>query len=461
MSSHVRYEYLPPTLLASMGWSPELFAGPAAVAIRAGVSGSTLTQMGARLIDGWRASETPGSMAYDPCVSTTPIYRQAEIGQYRLVLDEQHWNPPQITGRWCVQPDDVVVNKLTPVRASLVTPNAKRHPVDGNSIIVRGLPRREAAWLSVCLNRPAYEQLLVAESGVLKRVGLGALSALRLPPAPPEMDALAARLCEISDELALNDERIHNARTEALAEANLTPYPAISLSTGHFAGVRTVTNENWLPSWIALRAEQAALAEEHGWVALGDLAHFSKRDRLGAINNHFRSLRLSDVAENLFIPADDQGDRSGGSPTRLLAKPLLPGEVLVSTLGNSFRAAYVDDEVPAHIFPVDSWVRLRFRETPAAWALILSTAAIRSQAARLAIGSAQQFVPPDALRMLRLPTPPREVRDRWQRAVERHHAQRRALDRRWSDLLTEMSSLFDAVHRPFRSCRALVTEVTQ
>ena len=457
----MRFITLPPALLATMGWSPELFAGPAAQAIRAGAPGATLTEMGAQVIDGWRASETPGAMSYDPRVTSTPVYRQASIGQFRLVVGDQHWAPPKITGRWCVQPDDVVLNKLSPLRAAFVTPTARRHPVDGNAIIVRGLPLRVAAWLAVCLNRPGYEQLLVVESGVLKRVGVGALASLRLPPAPPEMDAIAGRLREIIDETTLSGERLHDVQMEALAEASLGDRPATGLRSGRFFAGRAMTGDNWMPTWVALRAEHAALDEEKGWVALGDLAAFGNRDRLGAADNRARALRLSDVGEDLFVPSVEQALPSEANATRMLAKQLVPGEVLVSTLGTSFRAAYVDEQAPAHQHPTDGWVRLRFRETPAAWALLLSTMPVRSQAARLTTGSVQQFVPPDALRMLRLPTPPREVRDRWQRAVERHHAQRRVLDRRWSELLSVMSSLFDAVHRPTRSRWAAATEVTR
>ena len=103
-------------------------------------------------------------------------------------------------------------------------------------------------------------------------------------------------------------------------------------------------------------------------------------------------------------------------------------------------------------------MRVRFRETPAAWALLLSTDAARSQAARLVVGSVQQFVPPDALRSLRVPVPPREVRDRWQRTVERHHAQRRTQDRQWASLMTEMTSVFEAAHRPFMVTRPRAEE---
>jgi hypothetical protein len=414
--------------------------------------------MNARVIDGWRASETPGALTYDPHAAKVPVYRQANIGQFRLLLSELHWTPPRITGRWCVQPDDVVLNKITPVRAALVTTNAKRHPVDGNSIIIRGLSRCAAAWVAMCLNHSSYEQLLTTESGVLKRVGLGALASLRVPPAPPEMDALAARLRGVIDEATLAGELLHQAQTEANEEASMADLPEHNLRAGRSFSGRAMTSDNWLPSWVALRTEHDVLEEQNSWVALGDIASFGDRARLTSTDDCSWALRLSDVGENLFVPSVEQATLSNATWTRMLAKPLVPGEVLVSTLGSSFRAAYIDEEAPTHTHPIDGWVRLRFRETPAAWALLLSTAPVRSQAARLTIGSVQQFVPPDALRLLRLPAPPREVRDRWQRAVERHHAQRRALDRRWSDLLVELSSLFDAVHRPFRSRRA--TEVT-
>lgn len=100
-------------------------------------------------------------------------------------------------------------------------------------------------------------------------------------------------------------------------------------------------------------------------------------------------------------------------------------------------------------------------KTPAAWALLLSTDALRSQAARLAVGSVQQFVPPEALRSLRVPMSPCEVRDRWQRAVERHHAQRRTQDRQWAALVSEVTALFEAAHGPFAETHPRAKESVQ
>jgi hypothetical protein len=462
VTAHVSAEFVSPGLLeAAPGWSPTYFAGPTAVALRAGFTGQSISMLGGRVLEGWRASETPGALTYDPRAATTPVYRQANIGRLRLLLGEQHWAPPQISGRWCVQPDDVVLNKLAPVRAAYVSPNARRHPVDGNSLIVRGLSKSEAAWVALCLNQPGYEQLLLIESGVLKRVGLGTLASLRVPPVPSEMEGLSARLRDILDEATLTSETLHHLRNEADAESSATPRRADSCGIGAFFARDAVSNESWLPSSIALRAEQSMLEEEVGWVALAELATFDDRARLSGAHDRARALRLSDVGDDLLVSCAEGVPTLELIPSRTLARPLVPGEVLISTLGSSFRAAYVDDDVAPNTHPVDGWVRLRFRETPAAWALLLLTEPLRSQAARLTVGSVRQFVPPEALRSLRVPTPPREVRDRWQRAVERHHAQRRALDRRWSALTSELSALFDAVHGAFTSSRSLARAVLQ
>lgn len=458
---HVFAHFVPPDLLESApGWSPRFFTGAAAAALRASLTaGYVIGELGGNVLEGWRVSETPGALAYDPRSGTTPVYRQANIGRLRLQLGAQHWDPPQFASPWSVQPGDVVLNKLAPVRAAFVSQNARRHPVDGSALIVRGLSRSEAAWLAICLNQPGYEQLLLSESGTLPRVGLSALKSLRVPAAPPQMEGLSARLRDILDEQMLVSDALHRIRIEANNETSVAPKQSYDLSTGAFFKLDAVTNDSWLPSATVLRAEQAALEDELGWMAIAELALFDARARLPRAHEGARVLRLSDVGDDLLVPSFDGGGSSEVIPSRTLAKPLVPGEVLLSTLGSSFRAAYVDDDVPPNAFPIDGWVRLRFRETPAAWALLLSTASLRSQAARLTVGSVQQFVPPDALRSLRVPTPPREVRERWQRAVERHHAQRRSLDRQWSALASELWAAFDAVHQPFADARSDAREV--
>lgn len=459
--SHVRAWLIAPDLLAAApGWLPLYFAGATATALRAGMSGQSIGDFGGRIVEGWRASGAPGTPTFDPRVASTPMYRQSNIRELRLELAAQHWDSPQIEGPWCVRPGDIVVNKLAPVRAAYVSPAAKRHPADGSTLIVRDLSRATAVWLAKCLNQPGYSRLLLLGSGTLDRVGIKALESLRLPAAPPEMDGLSARLRDALDEQALTSEGMHFVRAEANEFACAGAAMSCSVRGGAFFAREAVNCESWLPTATALRAEQNSLAEDLGWAAIAELASWDDRSRLTQAHDGARVLRLRDVSEDLFVaPGDDAGEAA--IPSRALAKPLVPGEVLISTLGSSFRTAYVDDAVPRNTFPADAWVRARFRETPAAWALLLSTDALRSQAARLAVGTVQQFVPPEALRSLRVPVPPREVRDRWQRAVERHHAQRRTQDHKWDALMAEMNAVFEAAHRPFAERRPRAREAAQ
>jgi hypothetical protein len=261
VSSHAFIGFVAPELLgAAPGWLPLYFAGPSAVALRAGIAGQTIDELAGQVLEGWRVSETPKALDYDPRAASTPVYRQANIKQLRLQLGAQHWASPQIEGRWCVQPGDVVLNKLAPVRAAFVSPAAKRHPVDGNTLIVRGLSAAEAAWVALCLNHAGYERLLFLDSGVLDRVGLKALTALRLPPIPTEMDGLSARLRDAIDEQTLAGEAMHHVRTEA-NELTRTAPTTRPLRSGAFFARDSVSHESWLPSAAELRAEQTALAE--------------------------------------------------------------------------------------------------------------------------------------------------------------------------------------------------------
>lgn len=462
VSSHVASAFVSADLLgAAPSWCPAYFAGPASAALRAGRAGSTIADLGGQVLEGWRVSETPGAQAYDPRAAETPIYRQSNVGRFQLLLAEGHWAAPQMANRWCVRPGDVVLNKFAPLRAAVVSPAARRHPVDGNSLIVRGLPRPLETWLAVCLNRPEYEHLLLIESGLMRRVGIGSMSGLRLPPVPGEMAQLGVALRELLDDTLLVEGRLHQAKAEA-AELSQAPSGRDDLREGMFFGARTLSSDSWLPNSISLAHDQSRLADELEWRPLRVLAHAAPRRRLPSVPGGARALRLSDVADDLFVAESSaQDDPSEINRTRTLDKPLIPGEVLLSTLGTSFRTAYVDEGVPRHTYVSDGWVRLRFRETPAAWALLLSTPAAREQTRRLAIGSVQQFVPPEALLNVHVPTPDRETRDRWQRILDRHHAQRRELEQRWHSLLSALARVYDHAHGRYLARPSRDREVLQ
>jgi hypothetical protein len=68
------------------------------------------------------------------------------------------------------------------------------------------------------------------------------------------------------------------------------------------------------------------------------------RTRLQSAPERARALRLSDVGDDLFVTS--QVKTAPLQAARTLGKPLIPGEVLLSTLGTSSPAAYVDDTAP-------------------------------------------------------------------------------------------------------------------
>jgi hypothetical protein len=445
---HVSVFISPEALAGAPNWSPRYFVGRAAVALRAGVRGWTVGDLGGVVLEGWRVSQTPTALTYDSRASDTPIYRQSNIAPLRLLPSPAQWASPKVATRACVQPGDVILSKFVPIRAAIAPPAVRRHPVDGNSLIVRGLSRSAATWLAVCLNRSEYEQLLLGESAVLRRVGLRALTSLRLPPVPEGLDSCTHVLGELLDEMLLVGESIYRVQEEA-AQVAASKSIWRNLREGTYFERESMSSDRWLPAAVDLKSAQHVLADEFGWPAVGSLASADSRGRLMAAPESARVLRLGDVTEDLFVgPGPEKSDFVEPTARRVLGHPLVAGEVLLSTQGTSFRIAYVDDDVARNTFPSDGWVRCRFRETPAAWALLLSTPHVRSQVARMAIGSVQQFVRPETLLSIHVPAPDHATRERWQRVVERHHAQRRVLDTRWNSLMASFKRLSDIAHGP-------------
>jgi hypothetical protein len=82
--SHVATTFVPPELLgAAPVWSPAYFVGPASIALRSSHRGSTIADLDGQVLEGWRVSETRGTITYDPRAAATPIYRQSNVGRLR------------------------------------------------------------------------------------------------------------------------------------------------------------------------------------------------------------------------------------------------------------------------------------------------------------------------------------------------------------------------------------------
>ena len=135
------------------------------------------------------------------------------------------------------------------------------------------------------------------------------------------------------------------------------------------------------------------------------------------------------------------------SNRRAFADPLSENEVLLSTLVTNPRVAFAGAKPATAVYPTDHWYRLRFRETPGAWAVVLDTPAIHEQLERLAIGTVQQFAQPSTVRKLVLPNVPLETRIKWDGFLRHWQQRRHALDDEWLGLWRQCYWLLRETHK--------------
>ena len=137
------------------------------------------------------------------------------------------------------------------------------------------------------------------------------------------------------------------------------------------------------------------------------------------------------------------------SNRRVFAHPLSENDVLLSTLVTSPCVTFAGTHPATAVYPTDHWYRLRFRETPGAWALVLDAPAMHAQLERLAIGTVQQFAQPSTVRRLVLPNIPLETRIKWDGFLRRWQQRRRDLDDEWLDLWRQCYRLLQETHKVY------------
>src|SRR4051794_4085192 len=98
-------------------WDPQVFCGPgAAIALTEGTRVS-LRELGGTCLEGERR-EMEDEDGIRRRVDRGPIYRQANLGVLRFFPDPDHWRTPAFAAPECVEPGDVVLNKMEPIRAA-------------------------------------------------------------------------------------------------------------------------------------------------------------------------------------------------------------------------------------------------------------------------------------------------------------------------------------------------------
>ena len=139
-------------------------------------------------LEGWRVSLNRNSPSYDSRIEQSPLYRQQNVEFGYLNLTVKHWEKPPLKKEiWSVQPGDILIPKIAPLKAALINEGHPRHPADGNLLILRRVESGMAVWVLLCLNMGDYTRRLTSSSstGKLLRVGKKAINALKLPSPKP------------------------------------------------------------------------------------------------------------------------------------------------------------------------------------------------------------------------------------------------------------------------------------
>ena len=367
--------------------------------------------------------------------SSGTVYRQADLRPFEIVPDralqrrQSRASSVLRSRRQALLRGDVVVNKLSPVRAALVCDSTAGSPVDWSCLVVRGLEPCHAVWLAACLNRDEYADHLFAMSGgaVLRRIGLKALRGLRLPPPPSGSETLAQELFDAVAERSHLRESVRALLQQVeRAISDLLPSDVGDDSGSHTQGGRwsrrvrpTAFGDSWVPDHVLAGSVTDRLHREFRWKRATRFlvpGSFDRTRMSSHTASRVRLLRLRDADEGVFTPLLTQEEQPS-IPARVYGRPLQSGEVLLSGLATSPSVVFAWGQAIAHVHPVDHWERLRFSETPGAFALILACPSVQRQFQQLTSGMTRQFLRPEAVRDLLLPPIDYEVRRQWHTAL--------------------------------------------
>lgn len=455
--SIVLYRWITPDLLYTEEvWGADLFCSAAVHILLGQGRRVTLRDLGGSCAEGWRVSTNREASDYDERIERTPVYRQANLEPMRFKVDLEHWRSPNVEvadEEWCVRPGDVVLNKLVPIQAALVTDRTYRHPVDANCLLIRGLDRIESAWVAFCLNQKPYEAYLTQHQGlaVLPRASLRELRQLRLPPPPENMRRLGEEFWGLNDAYLETEERIVRCMEEVEAyiqadQEQLDNLAPAGLGTGRFFPEEAI-EDSLLPTHVDNAYVRQQLKQKLQWQPVVELSIMDggSRERLNQHVGNIPYLRLSDVDRDLMVKNVEP--MPVAQATRIFKRPLGKGEVLLSTFAANPRVAFVDKSFEEKVYVTDHWERLRFSETPAAWALILNAQPVRQQIEGLAMGTAQQFIYADRLKRLLVPVVTQDKRHQWEQVVLNHHRRKRELNQKWQAVWQETQMVFNEVHK--------------
>jgi hypothetical protein len=437
-------------------WDPQFFCGPIALLLDRTTT-QPLHRTKAQIIEGWRGTTTSQTEAHGG-VAPQPIYRMSNVDELELLLGPEHCIPPTASDTRCVRPGDILVTKGAPIRAAIASSQVFRHRADANCYVIRGLNQTDGFWVALCLNQPPYAEYLTRKSGaaMVPRVRMAVLRQAPFPVQPVGVAALSQKVLDCLDRrIESTAELFRFVASVHDSIATLLPqWDGNSVECHHNGSVwhrvfpPSNIDDSLVPAHVAVNGYQRALSVEAGWIPLRHLLSQRREpaERLAAVSRPIRTLQLSDVNGSFTLPTG-AARHMATSQRRVFAQPLSENDVLLSTLVTSPCVTFVGTHPAAPVYPTDHWYRLRFRETPGAWALVLDAPAIHAQLERLAIGTVQQFAQPATVRRLVLPNIPLETRIKWDSFLRRWQQRRRSLDDEWLDLWRQCYRLLLETHK--------------
>lgn len=243
--------------------------------------------------------------------------------------------------------------------------------------------------------------------------------------------------------MALQDE----VDATAAKQVSGTGVPAVDHLLAHpswwFIFPPAAIAASWLPSHVAWSYRSELLRRDMDWQPLAELLTPEQpRDtRLSQVSEPIPVLRLSDVGEIPTVPTQ-LDPILPTQPTRIFRDALEPDEVLLSTLGTSPRVVFAPSSTGRPVHPSDHWKRLRFCIHPAAYALLLQTSAVVRQLQSLTYGSTQEFIRPQDVLRLFLPSLPPTTLARWDNALRSFVKSWNQIDAEWRAALARGWGVF-------------------
>ncbi len=491
-------------------WRPDYHFSPGAELQRLGAEWPRLAEQGVSLVDGWRFSDSQDSRWYiehvllldlsrrDPETDEYPqlvcnaadrrrasqyravverelVYRMRHISEMRVQPEAQLMEQPVLDDlKACLAPGDIVLRRVGDVQSALVSSYHRRHPVDANMAIIRGLNSRERVWLAFCINQPLYKSFLEQRTSItsLVRVGLKQLAAMPVAKCPRAFYGLADEYLKAYDTLMRAEDKLCRLRTAVKAWLQALLPNGLSSSEGlidedvpglsaRFFAARDLGQQ------LSFSAtQQSALArrliEEAGFVKLAEVAEINPKASMCEQESlvQGRVIKIGDLDGQLAfrqskVAATEGTGKRGGEANkaaegwRTHKRPLSESDVLVSSFVHEPKVAMVRTEPAEQVRASEQLAVLHFHRTPGAYALIMESPLIKQQIAGLATGTVQRFVQPKSLDQLVVPAldqADRELANRWHYQLLDLIDEKKQAQTTMNRLQSEMYAIYRQVH---------------